>query len=91
MRFTNLQNCAMATHLQQLAFALPAAHCSSTVYCSYCPPIIRDLYHQKYIRQLELIEHRAAYFVVGRPWRRHQRDSITDMLNHGHLEWPTLL
>lgn len=33
-------------------------------------------------------QHRAARFVLGQPWRRHQRDSITDMLST--LKWPAL-
>ena len=46
----------------------------------YCTPIW-DPYHQKYIRQIEMVQHRAARFVLGKPWRRCERDSITNMLN----------
>ena len=35
-----------------------------------------------------MVQHRAARFVLGRPWRRHQRDSITTMLST--LKWPVL-
>ena len=33
----------------------------------------------KYIRQIEMVQHRAARFILGKPWRRHERDSITDV------------
>ena len=35
-----------------------------------------------------MIQHRAARFVLNRPWRRNHRDSITEMLVE--LKWPTL-
>ena len=35
-----------------------------------------------------MIQHRAAHFVLNKPWNRHQRDSITDMLKQ--LNWPSL-
>ena len=35
-----------------------------------------------------MIQHRAARFVLNKPWNRHHRDSITDMLNE--LNWPSL-
>ena len=35
-----------------------------------------------------MVQHRAARFVTGIPWRRDQRDSITDILRA--LNWPTL-
>ena len=35
-----------------------------------------------------MVQHRAARFVLDRPWRRHQRDSITTMLST--LKWPAL-
>ena len=35
-----------------------------------------------------MVQHRAARFVTGKPWRRDQRDSITDILRT--LNWPTL-
>ena len=45
--------------------------------------------HQKYlIDKLEMIQHRAARFVLNKPWNRHQHDSITDMLKE--LNWPSL-
>ena len=53
----------------------------------YCAPIW-DPYHQKYIRQIEMVQQRAARFVLGKPWRRCERDSITNMLNQ--LNWTTL-
>ena len=74
--------CGTAIHLRQLAykqFVLPVL--------KYCSPIW-DPHHQKYIRKLEMVQHRAARFVMGKPWRKNQRDSITDILNQ--LKWPTL-
>ena len=40
--------------------------------------------------KLEMIQHRAARFVLNKPWHRSNQnhDSITDMLTS--LEWPTL-
>ena len=35
-----------------------------------------------------MIQHRAACFVLNKPWNRHRRDSITDMLKE--LNWPSL-
>ena len=69
----NLQHCP--THLQELAykqFVLPVLE--------YCSPMW-DPHHQKHISKLEMVQHRAARFVLGRPWKRHQRDSITAMLS----------
>ena len=42
------------------------------------------------ISKLEMIQHRAARFVLNKPWHRSNQnhDSITDMLTS--LEWPTL-
>ena len=76
----NLQHCP--THLRELAykqFVLPVLEYCSTIW---------DPHHQKYISKLEMVQHRAARFVLGRPWRRHQRDSITTMLST--LKWPVL-
>ena len=53
----------------------------------YCCSIW-DPYQQYAIDKLEMIQHRAARFVLNRPWKRHQRDSITDMLRE--LNWPSL-
>ena len=38
--------------------------------------------------QLEMVQHRAAPFVLNRPWIRGHHDSITEMLRT--LEWTTL-
>ena len=35
-----------------------------------------------------MLQHRAARFVLNKPWRRNHRDSITDMLIT--LKWPSL-
>ena len=49
---------------------------------------IWDPYHQTSIHELEMIQHRAAWFVLNKPWRKTSYDSITDMLTL--LGWPTL-
>ena len=38
--------------------------------------------------ELEMIQHRAARFVLNQPWRRNVRDSISSLLSS--LKWPTL-
>ena len=35
-----------------------------------------------------MIQHHAARFILNKPWIRHHRDSITEMLNE--LNWPSL-
>jgi len=50
----------------------------------YCAPIW-DPHHKKYISQLEMIQRRAARFVLGQYERK---SSVTDMLNH--LKWESL-
>ena len=35
-----------------------------------------------------MIQHRAARFVLNKPWNRHHCDSITEMLSE--LNWPSL-
>ena len=45
-------------------------------------------YHQNQINKLEMIQHRAARFVLNQPWRRNVRDSISSLLSS--LKWPTL-
>ena len=57
----NLQHCP--SHLRELAykqFVLPILE--------YCSPIW-DPYHQTNINQVEMVQHRAARFVTGQPWR----------------------
>ena len=76
----NLQHCP--SHLRELAykqFVLPILE--------YCSPIW-DPYHQTNINQVEMVQHRAARFVTGQPWRQNNRDSITNILEN--LQWPTL-
>jgi len=56
----------------------------------YCP-LIWDHYHQSDIGKLEMIQHRAAHFVLSKPqskYYHHCRDSTTDMLLS--LKWPSL-
>ena len=47
-----------------------------------------DPYHICNINKIEMIQHRAAHFVLGCPWRRDHRDSITSLLSS--LERPSL-
>ena len=47
-----------------------------------------DPYQQYLIDKLEMIQQRAARFVLNKPWNRHQHDNITDMLKE--LNWPSL-
>ena len=57
----------------------------SIEYCS----AIWDPYHQTTVSKLEMIQHRAARFVLNKPWHRSsQQHSITDMLNY--FQWPSL-
>ena len=53
----------------------------------YCSPIW-DPYQQKSIHKLEMIQHRAARFVLNQPWNRQHRDSISELLQN--LKWPSL-
>ena len=54
---------------------------------SYCASIW-DPCQQYLINKIEIIQHRAARFVLNHPWRKLQRDSITLMLSE--LQWPPL-
>ena len=45
-------------------------------------------YHHNPINQLEMIQHRAAWFVTNKPWQRDHCDSIIGILHD--LNWPTL-
>ena len=56
----------------------------SIEYCSS----IWDPHQQSSIHKLEMIQHRAARFVLSKPWRCNHRDSITEMLQT--LNWPSL-
>jgi len=53
-------------------------------YCS----AIWDPHHQNAIHKLEMIQHRAARFVLNKPWRRNDEDSVSQMLTV--LNWPSL-
>ena len=54
---------------------------------SYCASIW-DPCQQYLINKIEIIQQRAARFVLNHPWRKLQRDSITLMLSE--LQWPPL-
>ena len=49
---------------------------------------IWDPYHQNQIDKLEMIQHRAAHYVLNQSWRSNVRDSINSLLSS--LKWPTL-
>ena len=53
----------------------------------YCSPIW-DPYQQRSIHKIEMIQHRAAWFVLNQPWNRHHQDSISETLQS--LKWPSL-
>ena len=60
-------------------------------YLNIC--IVNSIYHRyphqhKLIHKLEMIQHRAARFVLNQPWSKHYRDSISEMLHK--LNWPSL-
>ena len=57
------------------------------VACYSCASIW-DPCQQYLINKIEIIQHRAARFVLNHPWRKLQRDSITLMLSE--LQWPPL-
>ena len=76
----NLQNCPK--NLKELSykqFVLPGLDYAVTIW---------DLYHQNDISKIEMIQHRAAPFVLSRPWRRNASDSVSSLLHS--LGWPTL-
>ena len=76
----NLRNCPK--NLKELSykqFVLPVLEYAATIW---------DPYHQNDINKIEMIQHRAANFVLSRPWRRNASDSISSLLHS--LGWPTL-
>ena len=76
----NLHHCP--PHLKEHAYKLIVL--PSIEYCS----TIWDPYEQTSIHKLGMIQHRAARFVLNKPWRKTHRDSITDLLQS--LDWPSL-
>ena len=53
----------------------------------YCSPIW-DPYQHRSIHKIEMIQHRAARFVLNKPWNRQHWDSISELLQN--LKWPSL-
>ena len=53
----------------------------------YCAAIW-DPHHQGDIKRLEMVQRRAACFVLNRPWTRNGNESVTEMLTD--LKWPPL-
>ena len=69
-------------HLKERAYqqiVLPSIEYCSTIW---------DPYQQTSINKLEMIQHRAARFILNKPWRKNYRDSITDMIQS--LNWLSL-
>ena len=73
----NLHICSKELNYKQ--FVLPVLDYASSIW---------DPYHQNQINKLEMIQHRAARYVLNQPWRRNVRDSINSLLSS--LKWPTL-
>ena len=73
----NLRYCP--TRLKETAYKHLVLPCLE--YCaSIWDPIQSSLIHQ-----LEMVQHRAARFVLNRPWSKSSRDSVSQMLNT--LNW----
>ena len=76
----NLRNCPRALkELSYKHFILPTLDYAVSIW---------DPYHCNNINKIEMIQHRAARFVLNCPWRRDIRDGISSMLQL--LGWPTL-
>ena len=76
----NLQNCPKNLKKSSYKqFVLPVLEYTAKIW---------DLYHQNYVSKIEMIQHRAACFVLSRPWRRNASDSVSLLLHS--LGWPTL-
>ena len=76
----NLRNCPK--NLKELSykqFVLPVLEYAATIW---------DPYHQNDISKIEMIQHRAARFVLSHPWRRNPSGSVNSLLHL--LGWPTL-
>ena len=64
----NLHTCLKELkELSYKQFVLPVLDYASSIW---------DPYHQNKINKLEMIQHRAACYVLNQPWRRNVRDSI---------------
>ena len=53
-------------------------------YCS----LIWDPHQHKLIYKLEMVQHQATRFVLNKPWSKHYRNSISEMIYK--LNWPSL-
>ena len=68
----NLHTCSKELkELSYKQFVLPVLDYASSIW---------DPYHQNQINKLEMIQHRAARYVLNQPWRRNVRDSINSLL-----------
>ena len=76
----NLHHCP--SNLKETAYKHLVLPC-----LGYCASIW-DPFQHNLIYDLEIIQHRAARFVLNRPWTRGQYDSITKMLQT--LKWTSL-
>ena len=69
-------------------YMAPLEPCRRPVTCILYCCSVWDSYHQISIHKLEMIQHCAAHFVLNKPWRRTNHDSITNILET--LKWPPL-
>ena len=69
----NLRNCPKnLKELRYKQFVLPVLEYAATIW---------DPYHQNDISKIEMIQHRAACFVLSHPWRRNPSDSVNSLLH----------
>ena len=73
----NLRNCSK--DLQGLSYIYNQFVLAALEYATYHS---LDSYHLCNINKIEMIQHRTATFMLGCPWRRDIRDSITPLLHH---------
>jgi len=74
--FLNRILCTFSKELSYKQFVLPLLDYASSIWDPY------------QIIKLEMIQRRAARFVMNQPWKKNVRDSITSLLSS--LKWPTL-
>ena len=71
-------------------------HIKETTYKQLILPVLQycssiwDPHQQYLIHKLEMVQHRAARFVLNKPWKRnaYDQDSITQLMQQ--ISWPTL-
>jgi len=85
IEFLNRNLHACSKTLKKLSYKQFVSQCAANLRLHF---ICLGLYHQGDVNKLEMIQHRAAHFVLNQPWRRNVRDSVTLLLES--LNWPTL-